>query len=44
MILSVLNSERRCTVERIVELTNQVEGRLKLLCGGKYSKYKVANS
>ena len=22
----------------------QAEGRLKLLCGGKYSKYKVVNS
>ena len=29
MILSVLNNERRCTVERIVELTNLGENKIR---------------
>jgi ATP-dependent DNA helicase RecG len=56
MILSVLNLERRTTIDRIVELLKvtptqayavikklQKEGKLELLCDGKYSKYKTVD-
>ena len=38
-LLKVTPSQAYTVIKKL-----QAEGRLKLLCGGKYSKYKVVNS